>query len=127
MGINETERLFASSVLRAGFTVQRSPSIRCLTPVIDRNGEKKKIVTTPDFLVTDPETKRSMYVEVTQGNGAWDSKKAQMRVVEAAGIDNYRQLTGDQIQTLLEAPTPEAIRTILYELFQWSPDLKNSL
>lgn len=118
-GSNETERVFASTVLRAGLIVEPSPSIRCKQPVLNKRGVPVKTVTTPDYLVTDPISTKTMYVEVTHGNGSWPSKKAQKRVVLAAGIENYIQLTGNQIQTLLNAPTPEAIRSQLFELFHW--------
>jgi hypothetical protein len=115
--------LFASAASRAGLVVQRSPSIRCSTPVLNGRGVPVKTVTTPDYLVTDPVSERSMYVEVTQGNGDWPSKSAQLRVARKAGVDNYLQLTGDQIQSLCDAPTTETIRARLFELFAWNPDL----
>ena len=119
LGINKTERLFASTVLRAGLTIQPSPTIRCDTPVANKRGVPVKRVTTPDYLVRDPDTDRIMYVEVTQGNGDSSHKDAQQRVAREAGVDNYLQLTGKQIQSLLEAPTPEDLRVRLFELFQW--------
>lgn len=119
LGDNKTERLFAFSALQAGLRVERSPSIRCPSPVENKNGDRTKTVTTPDYLVTDPKSDRRMYVEVTRGNGGSPSKEAQGRVIRAAGIANYRQLTGAQVETLLEAPGPEAIRARLFELFEW--------
>lgn len=119
LGINKTERLFASTASRAGLIVKRSPSIRCSTPVLNGRGVPVKTVTTPDYLVTDPVSERSMYVEVTKGNGDWPSKDAQLRVAREAGVENYRQLTGNQIQALLEAPTPEDLRSRLFKLLEW--------
>lgn len=124
LGINATERIFASTVLLAGLRVERSTSIRCDIPVPNKRGVPVKTVTTPDYLVTDPDTDRKMYVEVTKGNGNWPHKDAQRRVAQEAGIHNYLLLTGHQIQALLDEPTPEAIRTRLFELFAWDTDVK---
>ena len=123
LGQNKTERLFASSVLQAGFTIEKQPSIRCKTPVENRFGAFNKIVTNPDYLVIDPESNRRMYVEVTKGSGDWPSKAAQLRVVQAAGVSNYLQLTGDQVEALAQESSSESIRARLFDLFHWNQSL----
>ncbi|MBI3385576.1 hypothetical protein HY031_00660 [Candidatus Gottesmanbacteria bacterium] len=119
LGENKAERAFAEAAIKAGLEIRRSPSIRCDPPVEDKNGDPKKTVTTPDFQVFDRELEKSMFVEVTQGDGKLSSKAAQLRVAIQADIENYIQLTGDQIAALSLASTSEKKRELLRTFFGW--------
>jgi hypothetical protein len=118
VGRDHTERLFYRVVSSLGLKIEISPSIRSPYAVADKNGEIRKVVTQPDFLVTDVPMERSMYVEITTSSGDLDAKRAQQRVVEAAGITNYIQLTGDQVHALsLQQGTPSQF--LLFSYFGW--------
>lgn len=91
----------------------------CHPPVADKHGEPVKSKTTPDFFLTHQTSRRQMYVEVTQGGGGGRHKAAQQRVVEAAGVENYIQIRGDEIATLATLLTPEAREEFLLQLFNW--------
>ncbi len=112
------ERQFALCVLAAGLKIAYGPSIRCNPPVPDKNGDQKKVVTKPDFLVIDPPTKREAFVEVTHGNGDAASKEAQRRVVAQAGITNYYLVTGNSVALLVTLPNNQK-RTRLNVLLKW--------
>ena len=114
-----TERLFATLAAESGFEVSTSPSIYCHPPVANKHGDPVKSKTTPDFFLTHQRSRRQMYVEVTQGGGGGRHKAAQQRVVEAAGVENYIQIRGDEIAALAALLTPEAREAFLLQLFNW--------
>lgn len=118
LGQNRTEKLFYLSVVDVCSSIQYNPSIRSPYPVADRYGVVRKVVTTPDFLLTFPDGAQ-MYVEITKGSGDLPAKAAQQRVVDAAGITNYVQLTGDQVSLLSATPTPFEKTQLLYGYFGW--------
>ncbi len=119
LGSNKTERLFYRVVHETGLDVRLSTSIRSPIPVEDKHGEIKKTVTTPDFIVEDTVSQKWMYVEVTQGSGSWSSKAAQERVVQAAGVENYIQLTGRQIEQLVAEEKAELRKLLIIAFFNW--------
>lgn len=115
----EVEKSFIRAVEEAGLIVEPAPAIRCQEPVMDRCGEVKKTVTLPDCFVRNPRDNRNIHVEITKGNGDNPHKKAQRRVVKAAQVDNYIQVTGDQIAVLFSLVSPELKRQFLEQLFGW--------
>lgn len=119
MGVNGAEREFSVCAMEAGYEVSQSPSIRCSHPVIDRYGFRRKVVTQPDFLVVYSEGGQSMHVEVATGSGDFERKAAQRRVAMAAGVENYVQVTGNELAMLREARTPGGKRTVLRSIFDW--------
>ncbi len=119
LGQDKFEREFSVQAVLAGFMVQLSPSISCEEPVADKNGEVKKTKTTPDFLVTNQATNEVMFVDVTRGSGCSPSKFAQKRVVAAAGVENYRKVTGEILELLMSISEPAGKRAVLLQLFDW--------
>jgi hypothetical protein len=110
------ERSFAVTAIRAGVTVESGHSIRSPIPVRDKNGELKKMVHNPDFYLRDQ--KRAAHVEVGNGIGENPSKRAQRRVVKAAGVTNYNYLSGRQVHAL--EPVPDnAILSIFRRTLKW--------
>lgn len=124
-GQNKTEKLFYLAAVDAGAHVSLNPSIYSPEPVEDRFGVRRKTVTNPDFFVSFPDG-RTMYVEVTKGSGRLPAKDAQMRVVQAAGVENYIQLTGDQVAQLSQPITPTEKKDLLYQFFGWDLDTHGS-
>jgi len=114
----KTEKQFRSHARDAGLGVEDPKIIRSPYPVEDKRGETKKVVTLPDSFVTDPNSNQCAHVEVTNGGGNTPHKQAQLRVTEAAGVDNYFQLSGDQIEAL-ENLTPDEKYQLLAEYFNW--------
>src|SRR3990167_4465081 len=115
---DSAERKFAIAAIEAGLEVKTGPSIRCKQPVEDKTGRKRKTVTQPDFTIVDPSDPKSpLHVEVTNGKCTSPSKQAQRRVVEQARVDNYVQLSGDAVEELASAETPQSKRTFLSKLF----------
>lgn len=104
------------------FSLLPGGSIECDPPVKNKKGDKVKRVTTPDFQVYDEVSDRVMYVEVTKVNGDTPHKKAQRRVVEQAGVDNYIVLTGAEIQLLQEIADVEEVESLLTCWFGWEMD-----
>lgn len=119
IGHDFTERLFYKAVLELGLNITPAPSIRSPYPVADRFGEIRKTVTQPDFLVRDIPLQREMLVEVTTSSGDLEAKRAQQRVVEAAGVANYIQLTGDQIRALAQTEYLNQRKELLFSFFGW--------
>ena len=117
-GIN-LEKRFSKILSKTYLEVNRDcPSIRCDNcPVENKNGDLLKKVTKPDCYVCDPKTKQGMYVEITNGNGNGKHKKAQRRVVEAAGVNNYFVLTGDHMNQLEEVDTAEEALVLVFDWF----------
>lgn len=115
---NSLEIIFEEQAKAAGFIVEQAGSIRIKQPVENYNGKKGKIVTNPDFFVINPETGEGVYVEIGNGKNNKDNghKAAQLRVVEKAGVENYVQLTGYQINELQEAKTEEEIKSLLMQM-----------
>jgi len=60
-----------------------------------------------------------MHIEITNGSGRTDHKAAQKRVVEAAGVENYTVITGNQLKELCERQTPVEKRLFLLTIFGW--------
>ena len=119
IGTDRTEKLFFLAIQQLdSFFIDTSPSIRSPFPVADKSGVIRKTVTQPDFLVTRLETGQTMFVEITASSGNLPAKEAQLRVVQAAGVTNYIQLSGDQVHTLLWL-APEARLSELFQLFGW--------
>jgi len=82
--------------------------------VANHNGKIDKVVTYPDFYVTDPKTKQSVHVEIGNGKNHNNGHKAsQMRVVEKAGVDNYIQLTGQQVKELKKTKNKKEVESLL--------------
>jgi N-acetylmuramoyl-L-alanine amidase len=112
------EIIFEKQAKAAGFIVKDAKTIRIDEPVKNHNGRKDKVVTHPDFFVTDPETNQSVHVEI--GNGKNDNnnghKAAQMRVAKKAGVENYVQLNGHQIKELKKAKTVEELKKMLIQM-----------
>ena len=105
MSRNSLEKIFAEAANKAGYIVQQAGAIRTAESLKNHSGKKAKVVTQPDFYVTNLETNQSVYVEIGNGknNHHEGHKAAQMRVVKKAGVENYVQLTGYQIKELEEA------------------------
>ncbi|MBP9781311.1 hypothetical protein KBC89_01510 [Candidatus Woesebacteria bacterium] len=119
IGTDKTERMFFQAIYELDFiTITTSPSIRSPHPVADKNEVVKKTVTQPDFLITRLETGQTMFVEITASSGNLPAKEAQLRVVQAAGVTNYIQLSGDQVH-MLSKLTPEARLKVIFQLFGW--------
>lgn len=110
------EKFFAKQAQEAGFMVEQPRSIRIQTPVLDKNGERNKYVTTPDYMIKDPRTGQEFHVEVTSSSGNTPHKAAQQRVVEAAQVKNYRVITGDDILQLEELLNPDQKYILLAQL-----------
>jgi hypothetical protein len=119
LGDNSTEKQFFVFAQDAGFDVKRGGRIEAPYPVADKDGVIKKLVTNPDFLVTNPYILWSMFAEVTQGSRNLPSKDAQLRVVEPAGVTNYRVVHGGVINELVHAFDNNHRREILLILFGW--------
>lgn len=118
-GQNETERKFVQAMEGTGLGVFPGGCIECDPPVENKNGKEVKSKTSPDFRVIDEESGREMYVEVTKGNGDTPHKEAQQRVVDQAGVNNYIQLTGCEVDSLMLAESPEEVRRMVFEWFGW--------
>ena len=119
IGTDRTEKLFFQAIQELNsFSIKTSPSIRSPFPVADKSGIIRKTVTQPDFLVTRLETGQTMFVEITTSSGNLPAKEAQLRVVQAAGVSNYIQLSGDQVHMLSEL-APEARLKASFQLFGW--------
>lgn len=113
------ERRVYDLAQKAGFTVTRdSPPIRCETPVLDKNGLYRKRITNPDLFVKNNDG-RTMFVEVTMGEGNNERKAAQKRVVEAAGVTNYVLLTGSQIEQIERYDCPQDLHEAFAIVFDW--------
>lgn len=110
------ERSFAVTAIRAGVTVESGHSIRSPRPVRDKNGELRKTVHNPDFYLRDH--KRAAHVEVGNGVGENPSKRAQRRVVKAAGVTNYNYLSGRQVHALEPEPNNNVL-AILRRVLKW--------
>lgn len=113
-----TEKIFKREATEAGFQVRRSPAIRIKEPVLDKRGKKRKRVTVPDWLIKDKRTGQKFYIEVTNGAGNNPHKEAQLRVIEAAGVENYHVITGDMVDALREALSPEQKYLLLMGFLQ---------
>lgn len=113
------ERLFEKEAVAAGFVVRQPRSIRISEPVKNSGGKKDKVVTTPDFLVVNPDNGSEAHVEIVNGRGGGDHKAAQMRVVEAAGVKNYAQITGHEVYAIKNARTVEEKRYLLLKILYW--------
>jgi hypothetical protein len=114
------EKTFAQDATEAGFIVKNPRPIRIQKPVKNRNGILSKVVTLPDKLVIDPDTKRYKHVEITSGSPHSCHKKAQRRVVKAAGMEaNYAVITEAQEKQIHEAPTSKEKRIIILAIFGW--------
>ena len=57
-----------------------------------------------------------MHVEVTNGSGNNPHKKSQQRVDEAAGVENYVQLTGDEVSAIANEENPKKKRQLITKL-----------
>lgn len=119
MGKNKTEQLFAKVAREAGLQVHPPRPIRIESPVESRRGELTKVVTTPDFYVVEPDSGQSAHVEVTNGSGNNEHKQAQKRVVEAAGVNNYVVLTGDQVASIDVQVNAYNKRALLIAMLGW--------
>jgi hypothetical protein len=118
-GVNATEQLFCWQVLLAGLLISEAPAISIPEPVKNKEGKRKKRVTQPDFLVINDkregfsdEEVEEVYVEVTKGGVLKPSKLAQLRVAVAAGIENYVQLSGTDVQRLIDAEEIDKLRVL---------------
>jgi hypothetical protein len=115
-GVNATEQLFCWQVLLAGLSISEAPAISIPEPVKNKEGKRKKRVTQPDFLVINDKREGSSYgevfVEVTKGGVLKPSKLAQLRVAVAAGIENYVQLSGTDVQRLIDAEDIDKLRVL---------------
>lgn len=116
---NRTEQLFEKVAREVGLQIHQPHPIRINYPVENRFGEIRKVVTTPDFFVVEPMSGQTAHVEVTNGSGNNSHKHAQQRVVDAAGIDNYIMLTGDQVAMVDQQPTYVEKRSLLIGLLGW--------
>lgn len=112
-----TETQFANLAKNAGFIVKPGKSIRIEKPVKDKNGLTKKIVTTPDFFITDPKNDLNFHIEVTDSSGNTPHKSAQKRVIDSAGIQNYVVITGNQIEKVQKLLSPKEQKEILLQFF----------
>ncbi len=115
----ELEKKFKEQAAIAGLLVEKPKTIVSNHPVEDRNGKIKKTKTLPDCFVIDPLSQNSMHIEITNGSGRTDHKAAQKRVVEAAGVENYTVITGNQLKELCERQTPVEKRLFLLTIFGW--------
>ena len=113
------ERLFRKNAKKAGLRVEESKSIRCEIPVANKRGDLVKTVTLPDCYIVDPKTGRAMYVELGNGLGEGGHKQAQKRVAEAAGVENYIQLTGEDVKYVDAQPTVKKKRSAIFALLGW--------
>lgn len=119
IGRDKTEKLFFQAIQELNsFSINTSPSIRSPFPVADKLGVIRKTVTQPDFSVTRLETGQTMFVEITASSGNLPAKEAQLRVVQAAGVSNYIQLSGDQVHMLSELASEARLR-VVFQLFGW--------
>jgi hypothetical protein len=110
------EIIFEKQARIAGFIVEQAKPIRIkkTEAVENHNGKKDKVVTFPDFYVTDPQTNQSVHVEIGNGKKHKKGHKAsQMRVVKKAGVENYVQLTGPQINELKKIKDKKEIESLL--------------
>jgi len=110
------EIIFEEQAKTAGFIVEQAKPIRIKKSeaVENHNGKMDKVVTYPDFYVTDPKTKQSVHVEIGNGKNHNNGHKAsQMRVVEKAGVDNYIQLTGQQVKELKKTKNKKEVESLL--------------
>ncbi len=111
------EILFAKKAQAAGFIVDQAKAIRTQEAVENHNGKKDKVVTHPDFYVTNPETGQGVHVEIGNGKNRNNGHKAaQRRVVEKAGVENYVQLTGHQVLELKKTQSVEEIKALLMKM-----------
>lgn len=110
------ERLFEQEATFAGLNVLPPKSIRIDRPVENSGGKKGKVVTTPDCFVVNPENEKGVHVELVNGRGGGEHKAAQKRVVEAAGIKNYVQVTGHEVIEVKEAETVEKKKALLLKM-----------
>jgi hypothetical protein len=110
------EIIFEEQAKIAGFIVEQAKPIRIKKSeaVENHNGKKDKVVTYPDFYLTDPQTGQSVHVEIGNGKNHNNGHKAsQMRVVEKAGVENYVQLTGQQVKELKKTKGKKEIESLL--------------
>jgi hypothetical protein len=114
---NRTEEIFAKAAEDAGFIVGNPQPIRAPEPITGKNGKKKE-VTLPDYYVIDPITGKGVHVEITNGRGLTDHKHNQMMVVAAAGVTNYAQVTGREIEEVSNAGNIRK-RALLLVIFGW--------
>jgi len=114
---NTAETKFSRLATEAGFEVQQPHAIRIENPVADKNGELKKMVTSPDFYVVIPYTGQGIHIEVTDSSGDTPHKQAQQRVVDEAGVTNYLVICGDQIEQLATLMTAEEKYNFLLNIF----------
>lgn len=112
------EKLFAREAKAAGFKVRRSPAIKIDEPVADKRGKVRKRCTVPDWLIKDRRTGREFFIEITNGAGNNPHKEAQQRVIDAAGIENYRVITGHRLEMLRQALTAEQKYLLLMSFLQ---------
>lgn len=117
--INRRENEFIDEARSAGLDVYQSPAIPCPYPVENKYGEITKVKTVPDCIVIDEKLAAYFYVEVTNGGASTSHKKAQMRVVEAAGIQNYAVITSTEIEYLKLLSEPQQKLGYLRYLFGW--------
>jgi hypothetical protein len=115
----ENEKRFAKLASEAGFEVSSPLAIKIETPVENKNGKPVKTTTVPDCLISDPLTGQKMHVEITNGSGTTPHKAAQKRVIEAAGIDNYQVITGNDIRELESQVTQAEKRQFILGIFGW--------
>lgn len=113
------EIIFEEQAKVAGFVVEQAKPIRIkkTEAVENHNGKKDKVVTYPDFYLTDPKTGQSVHVEISNGKNHDNGHKAsQMRVVEKAGVENYVQLTGQQVKELKKTKDKKEIESLLRQM-----------
>lgn len=112
----DSEALFKQAITGSGFTAEDPRVIVSLEAVKDKQGKKRKTKTLPDFYVVDKKSGQGVHVEVTNGSGNNPHKKAQQRVVEAAGVENYVQLTGDEVSAIANEENPKKKRQLITKL-----------
>lgn len=100
MSKKDSELIFKRGIKGAGFRVEQPRIIVSPQAVKDRNGNKKKTKTLPDFYVVDEESGQGVHVEVTNGSGQNEHKQSQKRVAKAAKVENYVQLTGAEVEAI---------------------------
>lgn len=113
------EKLFQAEATHVGLEVRQPSSIRIKKPVENSGGKKGKVVTTPDFFVVNPLNGKGVHVEIVNGKGGGAHKAAQKRVVEAAGVQNYVQVTGHEIIQIQQTQAIKEKRGLLMKMLYW--------
>jgi hypothetical protein len=115
---NHKERLFQEAAVDAGLSIEQPPSIRIEEPIFGPRG-KQKTVTTPDFKIIDPRTGQTALVEVTNGRGNTPHKRRQRKIAQKAGVENYVQVSGKDVEKLAQESDPNKVRTLMFALLGW--------